>query len=770
MGVPGSPLMQERTAVEMRLVLLSSYFCFIIAQERNNYQLEDVSESVCSGGQDEYLRDGKHCERYFRCANGVPVEFHCALGTLWSRELSICDWANKVKCNPGKPHPEILMNFNYRKTTPKQLLKDTEELMRDIRDVHDAVGSVKKEDVTFANVIKPLIDLDIDSYTRRSAIDFASNVAIDKSLRDASNEAKKKLAELDIDMSLRKDVFNNIVAFDQTEEANYLKSFEPEISRFLEKRLQAGQRNGLHLEGEQLEEFKTIKKRISELGITFRQCLSEDTSHIFVDEADLEGVPEDLISSFERDSDGKCKVTTKYPHYYPVIKKCKNPKTRERMERVYQTRCVKENTPIIEELVQLRQNQATILGYKNHAAYKQEVKMAKNPEAVTSFLDELGSNLQTLWKNEKEYMLNLKREEMEERQMHVAEDILNKEDFWYYNEMVQDKKYSVDQEKLKEYFPLEVVTKGLMEIYQRLLGLTFTKETEGEVWHDEVELYRVDDTATGEIIGYFFMDMFPRDGKYGHAAMWQLQPASLNSSGKRQKSVASMVCNFPKPSGGKPSLLSHKQVKTFFHEFGHVMHGICSKTNISMFFGTNVEGDFVEAPSQMLENWVWQEESLRMMSGHYKDGSPIPKDLLQKLVASKKANSGGLNLRQIFFGTFDMTIHTRAKADTMEIARELYRDLLGIERINGTNIGANLGHLVGYDAGYYGYLWSKVFSQDMFDTRFAKEGILNPKTGMDYRKKILEPGATKDAGDLLRNFLGRDPNQDAFRKSIGLNA
>jgi len=183
---------------------------------------------------------------------------------------------------------------------------------------------------------------------------------------------------------------------------------------------------------------------------------------------------------------------------------------------------------------------------------------------------------------------------------------------------------------------------------------------------------------------------------------------------------------------------------------------------------TNVERDFVEAPSQMLENWVWQEESLRLMSRHYQDNSSIPDHLLQSLVNSKKANEGGKSLRQMFFGTFDLTIHTMAEADTMEVGRDIYRDLLGIERINGTNIGSTLGHLVGYSAGYYGYMWSLVFAQDMFDSRFNTEGILNPRTGMDYRNMILGPGGSVDATEMLKNFLGREPNQDAFLKSKGL--
>ena len=303
------------------------------------------------------------------------------------------------------------------------------------------------------------------------------------------------------------------------------------------------------------------------------------------------------------------------------------------------------------------------------------------------------------------------------------------------------------------------------------------------MWHDEVSLHSVKDVRTGQTLGYFFMDLHPRDGKYGHAAMWNLQSGSLDRHGGRMKAVAAMVCNFPRSTATKPALMYHRQVQTLFHEFGHVMHGLVSRTNISTFYGTSVESDFVEAPSQMLENWVWQKESLKLMSGHYKDNSSIPDDLLKKLVKSKSANEGGKSLRQMFFGTFDLAIHTRAEADTIDMSNHIYQDLLGIERINGTNIGANLGHLgetrldserlglmkiflVGYDAGYYGYMWSLVFAQDMFDSRFGVEGVLNPDTGMDYRNMILGPGHNLAPScsvfykAMFRRICGCDGNVD----------
>jgi len=704
----------------------------------------------------------QYCHKQYITEKRLPASKFCLVPK--NPVLKFCSKSFSVSSTMR--YEGIQSFYDFRNYSPDQLKKDAQKLIDDAKAVYDAVGAVDSGKVTFDNVIQPLLDIERDSYTKGVALQLPSMVALDKDLRDASSDAEKQMDEFSVEMSMRKDIFDNIVAFSLTDDA---KALDPELARFVEKSVIEGRRNGLHLPEDKRLEIKDIKKRISDLGVDFNKNLNEDTTFLLFDKSELEGVPEDLVNSFEKDESGKLKVTMKYPHFFPVTRKCKNPKTRFEMEKTYQSRCMAENTAIIEEIVELRRRQAELLGYENHATFIQEVRMAKNPTTVHKFLGDLSSKLKHLWEEEQKVMLDMKKAEAAE----LGFEFSGKLDFWdfrYYMAMVEEKQYAVDQQKLKEYFPMEVVTMGLMDIYQKILGLKFTKVEGGEVWHEDVEMWRVDDAATAENIGYFYLDLYPRDGKYGHACMMQLQPGCLDGQGKRQKSVVAMLTNFSKPTKEKPSLLDHKEVETYFHEFGHVMHGICSKTNTSKFFGTHVERDFVEAPSQMLENWVWEEESLRLMSGHYKDGSALPKEMLDKLVASKNANAGGFNLRQVFLATFDQRLHSsKTKVDTAQLIKDTYKEIVGIDTIPGTNFAAIFGHLVGYDAQYYGYLWSEVYSQDMFDTRFAKEGVMNPKAGLDYRNQILKPGGSIDGVDLLKNFLGREPNQEAFLRSKGLS-
>lgn len=489
----------------------------------------------------------------------------------------------------------------------------------------------------------------------------------------------------------------------------------------------------------------------------------------------------------------RLQIALSYPTVFPILNTCTVPLTRKTVEVAFNRRCVDTNVAILEEMLQLRHEIALTLEYENHAAYVLEqryepgalvddarshdaylivcARMAKTPTTVANFLSELDNKLLPLAKKDLDSLLKLKEADCEKNDWKFDGKI-NMWDFRYYMDQYVKQHCSIDQEKVREFFPLDHVTNELLAMYQELLSLKFTEISQPHVWHKQVRMFAVHDARphrAGHLVGHFYLDLFPRQGKYGHAACFTLQQSCVNSAGARELPAAAMVANFNAPTKSKPSLLDHNEVVTYFHEFGHVMHCLCSEVDIPRFAGTRVERDFVEAPSQMLENWCWEKEPLQRLSSHYATKEPLADDLIERLISTKNANTGLLNKRQLLFATFDQLIHSALKSDTAKVLKQLQSEIMLIDMTPGTNFAASFGHLAGgYDAQYYGYMWSEVFSMDMFVSRFKKEGLMNPKTGLAYRELILARGGSVDATQMLKEFLGREPTQDAFLASKGL--
>ncbi|XP_034853331.1 thimet oligopeptidase isoform X1 [Mirounga angustirostris] len=675
--------------------------------------------------------------------------------------------------------PCSVVNYLRWDLSAQQIGELTVELIEQTKRVYDQVGSQKFEDVSYESTLKALADVEVSYTVQRNILDFPQHVSPSKDIRMASTEADKKLSEFDVEMSMRQDVYQRIVWLQEKVQKDSLR---PEALRYLERLIKLGRRNGLHLPEDTQQKIKSIKKKLSLLCIDFNKNLNEDTTFLPLTREELVALLGLELGSADAPSPFLCLVWWPGPSNCGLgrVFSAQTSIPTQTLVFVSTPRCglaspvqclqqTGENCAILRELVTLRAQKSSLLGFSTHADYVLEMNMAKSSQVVATFLDELAQKLKPLGEQERAVILELKKAECEKRGLDF-DGRINAWDMRYYMNQVEETRYSVDQNLLKEYFPMQVVTKGLLSIYQELLGLTFDLEESATVWHEDVKLYSVRDSASGKVIGKFYLDLYPREGKYGHAACFGLQPGCLRHDGTRQIAIAAMVANFTKPTPDAPSLLQHDEVETYFHEFGHVMHQLCSQAEFAMFSGTHVERDFVEAPSQMLENWVWEKEPLLRMSQHYKTGSAIPQELLEKLIKSRQANTGLFNLRQIVLAKVDQALHTQTAADPAEEYARLCQEILGVPATPGTNMPATFGHLAGgYDAQYYGYLWSEVYSMDMFHTRFKQEGILNSKqVGMDYRSCILRPGGSQDASVMLKLFLGRDPKQDAFLLSKGL--
>lgn len=614
--------------------------------------------------------------------------------------------------------------------------------------------------LTWESIVQPLDEADVECGILGQVAAFPREVSADKAIRDASTEAETQLKAHEVEADARQDVFEAVSAYAETAEGQGLTG---ERRRYLEHKLRDFRRAGLQLDDASAAEVTEINTRIGELEINFGKNLAEENTSFIFQAAELDGMSAEYLAE-RRQEDGTFKVSLKSPCFTPLMEQCEVAETRQKMEKAYSSRCIHENTLILEELIELRHRKAKLLGFDSHAEFSIAIRMAGSAGKVKEFLSELSERLQPLLQADLAKLRQLK-----EADGNPLGGGIHAWDRFFYHKKLEATEYQVDHRALKEYFPLEAVTEGLLSIYQELLGLTFERDMEMEksTWHEEVQVFKVSDSTSKELVGYFYMDIHPREGKYSHAADFPLQ-AGCEYRGQWIYPLAAMVCNFPKPTAEKPALLSHNDVRCFFHEFGHVMHELCSTAKMHVFSGSRVEDDFAEAPSQMLENWVWQPAALQRLSRHHKTGEPIPDVLLHALAQSRTALISIKKMKNVILAIFDQTIHTKASADTAAILVPLLADLPLASP--GTNLAASFGHLAGgYDSQYYGYLWSEVYAADMF-SRFEAEGIFSPDVGKSYREEILSWGASRDATDSLRAFLGRDPIQEPFLKSLGMSS
>ncbi|KAJ8097085.1 hypothetical protein POJ06DRAFT_39367 [Lipomyces tetrasporus] len=649
--------------------------------------------------------------------------------------------------------------------TPDQITAETTAVIDAAKRLHDQVAAI--ENPTFESVVKVLAETDNVRYGQINQLSFYHHVSDDKQVRDSSSKAEELFRDFDIEAAMREDLFKVVNAV-----FNQKPDVDPESKRLLEKMNLDFTRNGLALPKEKRDELKALQKKLSNLEVAYNKNLGEETGFILFTPEELAGVPEDVLSQFDH-VDGKYKMTYKYPDLFPVMKYAQDPDTRRRAFVGDQNK-VMENCDLLIQAVKLRAEIADILGYKTHAAYVLEERMAKSPDIVVTFLNDLREKLAGAGKTEIAKLLKLKAKDQEALGL-PADDSFNVWDYRYYDRLLLETEYEVDAQKIAEYFPMQSTVEKMLGIFEALFSLKFVEVTGDarSVWHEDCKQFAVwkDDSGEDEFVGWLYFDLHPREGKYGHAANFNLMPGYTSKDGKRVYPVTALVCNFSKPSGTKPSLLKHDEVVTFFHELGHGIHDLVSVTKYGRFHGTNVARDFVEAPSQMLEYWCWQKQELKNLSSHYLEPTKtIDDDLIEKIVKSKHVNGGLFNLRQLHFALFDMTLHTSdGVIDVTKAWNEMRQDISLMQQANETTYGyGSFGHLMGgYDSGYYGYLWSQVFAADIFYTKFLA-APMNATAGLQYRDTILRPGGAREEIDNLKELLGREPNNVAFLTELGV--
>ncbi len=593
-------------------------------------------------------------------------------------------------------------------------------------------------------------------------LQILKDVHPDAKVRAAAATAEESAGKYSVKISSRRDLYRATKAF--VDGNGQHEALDAQQKRLLEIVLRDFRRNGLELSDADLSRLIGVRTRLTELSTEFQRNLNENTDHVEVSEAELRGLPPAFVERLASAPGGRRVVTTKYPDFNPFMENATSGEARARLFTAFQSREASRNLPLLKEAIRLRDEEAKLLGYASHADFITEDQMARSAGVVAEFLTRLQAGLKPRRDRDIARMTKLKRAEISDPSAR-----LEPWDVAYYLNQIKKRDFALDTEQIREFFPAETVLRGMFEVYEQLFSIAIREVTGVEVWAPGVKLYAIHGRPSGELVGQFYFDLFPRDGKYGHAASAPVTTAR-EVGGAYLSPIAVLMANFNPPSGERPSLLSHDEVETLFHEFGHIMHQTLTTARYGSQSGCAVARDFVEAPSQMLENWVYEKPVLDRMSGHYLDPSrKLSAQSVDRIKQARTFDAGWRYTRQVFLATLDHRLHTAGpRVDPDALDQALYREILGLTPLRGGHFAATFGHLMGgYDAGYYGYLWAEVFADDMY-TRFEERGILDPEVGRQYRDIILAKGRSEEPEALLRQFLGRAPSNAAFLRKLGI--
>lgn len=654
--------------------------------------------------------------------------------------------------------------FAWAAWTAEQIAAETELVLVASAQIVADIKAVPSERRTFANTVFAYDRAGATLYSLSLILDLLMNVSTNADVRLAAQKGKELLDHALVDIGYDQELYAALKTYAAKGEV-----LAADEAKFLRDSLRDYKRNGLDLAPEVQTHVQARTKRLQELSNQFQTNINKAEEFVIVTPDQTAGLSASYLAGLKKDEQGNYMVTTAYPDYIPFVTYGAVAAKRKELVDLYFAKAGLENIDILKEAMGLRLQNARQLGYENHVAFETEIKTAKTAATVKEFLTSTTSGLKPLLQKELAELVALKQE------LDPTGD--GKVHYWetaYLSNKLKERKYAFDTETLKEYFPLEHVLKSMLELYGEMFALVFEKLEGFPTWYEDVQVYAIRDSVNNNLLAYFTLDLHPREAKYGHAAEFptiQARRIEWQASGTPVyvTPVASMVTNFPKSNADRPSLMPHDQVEVLFHEFGHVIHHCLAQTKFSAQSGTSVAQDFGEAPSQILEYWVWEPEVLQRITKHYRTGEAMPDELIQKLVATKNYGAGLFNARQMVHAIFDHRLYTEEGADPVGLFKGLWESILGIDIPEGQMYAAGFTHLMnpGYEGGYYGYMWSKVYAADMF-SKFAEAGALSPQLGLNYRHKVLEMGSSRDELDSVRDFLGRDISSEAFLKELGI--
>jgi thimet oligopeptidase len=574
-----------------------------------------------------------------------------------------------------------------------------------------------------------------------SRASIARNAHPSSAMRDAAERCEQEVEALSTELSLDRGIYDALRGLDAS-------GADPATRHYLDRLLRDFRRAGVDKDDATRARIKALNEELVLIGQEFSRNIRDDVRSVEIEEGELAGLPEDYARAHRPGAGGKVRITTDYPDYVPFMTYAQSGPARERLWKVYRQRAHPGNLSALARMLERRHELARLLGHPDWAHYMTEDKMIGSAQAATDFVARIAVAAESSMRADYQALLARKRRD--------EPDAARVEpwDSQVLTEAVRQERHGFDAQAVRPYFELSRVLDGVLGVTGKLFGLEYRRAPDAPIWHGDVSCYDV--LEAGQLVGRFYLDLFPREGKYKHAAQFTLQSGQAG----RRLPEAALICNFPRPG----SLLEHGEVVTFFHEFGHLLHHLLGgRTRWAGISGVRTEWDFVEAPSQMLEEWCWNAPVLQTFARHHETGEPIPTDLVARMRAADEFGKGLRVRQQMFYAAVSLAFHSGNPAglDTTSVMAGLQEQLTPFRHVPDTYFHESFGHLDGYSAIYYTYMWSLVIAKDLF-TAFRSEDLLDPAPAQKYRRAVLEPGGGAKAAQLVRNFLGRDHSFEAF--------